>query len=218
MLLCDWFRGINIGWPSNYLPDINPTKLAWNLVVGVVRLYELCSQSNTADVYSLEMVLQDEQGDRIHCSIPKANIVVFKTLIRENGIHSMKNFIVQGNNKLVKTTGHKYKLSFYMKTCVSLLSMGKEDAQAMVIKFGQQSKYIELYLKDLEQNRMKCTLFGKSMDKVISFMDKPETLAKPTGVEFVSHSAIIVEMDSPDVHGSSNKTTRCGVNPEAAVQ
>ncbi|QHO52666.1 uncharacterized protein DS421_2g41120 [Arachis hypogaea] len=170
MLLCDWFRGINIGWPSNYLPDINPTKLAWNLVVGVVRLYELCSQSNTADVYSLEMVLQDEQGDRIHCSIPKANIVVFKTLI-----------------------------------------LGKEDAQAMVIKFGQQSKYIELYLKDLEQNRMKCTLFGKSMDKVISFMDKPETLAKPTGVEFVSHSAIIVEMDSPDVHGSSNKTTRCGV-------
>ncbi|XLT47446.1 hypothetical protein S245_040709, partial [Arachis hypogaea] len=148
-------------------------------------------------------------GDRIYYSIPKANIVVFKTLIRENEIYSMKNFIVQGNNKLVKTTGHKYKLSFYMKTCVSHLSsdtfilnpfsfvqfpeieamvgmnrnhlldfigqvVGKEDTQAMVTKFGQQSKYIALYMEDLEQNRIKCTLFGESMGKVISFMDKPE--------------------------------------------
>ncbi|XP_057730123.1 replication protein A 70 kDa DNA-binding subunit B-like [Arachis stenosperma] len=189
--------------------DINPTKLGWNLVVGVVRLYELCSQSNPADVYSLEMVLQDEQGDRIHCSIPKGNIVVFKTLIRENGIYSMRNFIVKGNNNFVKTTGHKYKLNFYMKTCVSRLPsdtfhlnpfsyvpfpeieamvgmnrihlldfigqvVGKENAQDMVTKSGQQSKCIALYLEDLEQNRMKCTLYGESVDKVISFMDKPE--------------------------------------------
>ncbi|XLT72247.1 hypothetical protein HN873_028673, partial [Arachis hypogaea] len=164
--------------------DINPTKLGWNLVVGVVRLYELCSQSNPADVYSLEMVLQDEQGDRIHCSIPKANIVVFKTLIRENGIYSMRNFIVKGNNNFVKTTGHKYKLNFYLKTCVSRLPsdtfhlnpfsyvplpeieamvgmnrihlldfigqvVGKENAQDMVTKSGQQSKCIALYLEDL---------------------------------------------------------------------
>ncbi|XP_057730331.1 replication protein A 70 kDa DNA-binding subunit B-like [Arachis stenosperma] len=114
-------------------------KVRLNLVVGVVRLYELCSQSNPADVYSLEMVLQDEQGDRIHCSIPKGNIVVFKTLI---------HFIGQ--------------------------VVGKENAQDMVTKSGQQSKCIALYLEDLEQNRMKCTLYGESVDKVISFMDKPE--------------------------------------------
>ncbi|RYR62052.1 hypothetical protein Ahy_A04g019383 [Arachis hypogaea] len=107
---------------------INPTKLSWNLVVGVFCLYELCSQSKPADVCSLEMVLQDEHGDRIHCSIPKANIVV----------------------------------------------AGNKDAQAMVTKAGQQSKCIALYLEDLELNRMKCTLFGEYVDKVISFMDKPE--------------------------------------------
>ncbi|XLT47445.1 hypothetical protein HN873_040049 [Arachis hypogaea] len=37
-----------------------------------------------------------------------------------------------------------------------------------------------------------------------------ETPAKPTGVEFVSHSTIMVGMDSPDVQDSSNKTTRRG--------
>ncbi|KAL4381573.1 hypothetical protein AHAS_Ahas04G0147000 [Arachis hypogaea] len=37
-----------------------------------------------------------------------------------------------------------------------------------------------------------------------------ETPAKPTSVEFVSHAAIMVGMDSPDVQDSSNKTTRLG--------
>ncbi|XP_020982381.2 replication protein A 70 kDa DNA-binding subunit B-like [Arachis duranensis] len=102
--------------------DINATKLAWNLVVGVVRLYEIPSSWNPTDVCSLELVLQDEMGDRIHCSIPKANVVVFKTVVREFGIYSMRNFIVQPNSKGVRTTSHKFKLSFYMKTSVSTLS------------------------------------------------------------------------------------------------
>ncbi|RYR35222.1 hypothetical protein Ahy_A10g050363 [Arachis hypogaea] len=102
--------------------DINATKLAWNLVVGVVHLYEIPSSWNPTDVCSLELVLQDEMGDRIHCSIPKANVVVFKIVVREFGIYSMRNFIVQPNSKGVRTTSHKFKLSFYMKTSVSTLS------------------------------------------------------------------------------------------------
>ncbi|KAL4300818.1 hypothetical protein AHAS_Ahas17G0238900 [Arachis hypogaea] len=82
------------------------------------------NQWNLAEVYSEEMVLQDKRGDRIHCSIPKQNIVVFKTLIREHGIYSMKNFIVKGWGKGVRTCCHKYKLNFYIKTSVSLLTSG----------------------------------------------------------------------------------------------
>ncbi|XLR27329.1 hypothetical protein S83_055229, partial [Arachis hypogaea] len=61
-------------------------------------------------------------GDRIHCSNPKANVVVFKTVVREFGIYPMRNFIIQPNSKGVRTTSHKFKLSFYMKTSVSALS------------------------------------------------------------------------------------------------
>ncbi|XP_025678174.1 uncharacterized protein [Arachis hypogaea] len=91
----------------------------------------------------------------------------------------MKNFIVQGNNKLVKTTGHKYKLSFDMKTCVSRLPSDTfilnpfsfvpfPEIEAMV---GMNRNHL---LDFIGQNRMKCTLFGESIDKVISFMGKPE--------------------------------------------
>ncbi|KAL4294503.1 hypothetical protein AHAS_Ahas18G0234600 [Arachis hypogaea] len=153
--------------------DINATKLTWNLVVRVVRLYEIPSSWNPTD------------GDRIHCSIPKANVVVFKTIVREFRIYSMRNFIVQPNLKGVRTTSHKFKLSFYMKTSVSALSsetfqlnpfrfvsfmeieaidvvnlnilldcighaVGKEDARPMVTKSGQESKCMSLDLEDLE--------------------------------------------------------------------
>ncbi|QHO21538.1 Replication protein A 70 kDa DNA-binding subunit C [Arachis hypogaea] len=102
--------------------DINPSKLEWSVVVGVVRLYEVPSQWNPDEAFSIEMILQDERGDRIHCSVPRNSIVIFRSVIREHEIYSMKNFIVQGYGKSVRTTPHKYKLSFYMKTSVSRLT------------------------------------------------------------------------------------------------
>ncbi|MED6130160.1 hypothetical protein PIB30_115285, partial [Stylosanthes scabra] len=39
---------------------IKATKLGWNLVVGVVRLYELPNQWISKDATSIEMVLQDQ--------------------------------------------------------------------------------------------------------------------------------------------------------------
>ncbi|KAL4322168.1 hypothetical protein AHAS_Ahas14G0183500 [Arachis hypogaea] len=44
----------------DHVADINTTKLSWNLVVGVVRLYEIPSSWNPSDVCNIELVLQDE--------------------------------------------------------------------------------------------------------------------------------------------------------------
>ncbi|XP_057753337.1 uncharacterized protein LOC130972992 [Arachis stenosperma] len=104
--------------------DINPTKLAWNLKVEIVRLYEFPSKWNPREIYNMELVLQDEMGDCIHCSIPNSNMAVFRTLIREHELYTIKNFIVQVVRQSVRITSHKYKLSFYTKTSVSLLSSG----------------------------------------------------------------------------------------------
>ncbi|RYR63638.1 hypothetical protein Ahy_A04g021417 [Arachis hypogaea] len=83
-----------------------------HLSTRVVHLYEIPSSWNLTDVCSLELVLQDEM----------TNVVVFKTVVREFKIYSMKNFIVRPNSKGVRTITHKFKLSFYMKTSVSALS------------------------------------------------------------------------------------------------
>ncbi|RYQ95721.1 hypothetical protein Ahy_B08g091068 [Arachis hypogaea] len=102
------------------IADINATKLSWSLVVGVVRLYEFPSQWNENKVFSLEMVLQDVKSDRIHATISKPALEAFRHQIKEHAIYKMQNFIVTTNNGKVRTTPHKYKLSFYTKTEVML--------------------------------------------------------------------------------------------------
>ncbi|MED6181967.1 hypothetical protein PIB30_024440 [Stylosanthes scabra] len=89
---------------------IKATKLGWNLVVGVVRLYELPNQWISKDPTSIEMVLQDQHGDRIHCLIGRTHVVMFKSLFRENEIYAMRNLIVQNNTKPPRTTTHQFKL------------------------------------------------------------------------------------------------------------
>ncbi|XP_072066976.1 uncharacterized protein [Arachis hypogaea] len=101
--------------------DINPTKLAWSLVVGVARLYEFPSKWNNNEVFSLELVLQDEKGDRIHATVCKPRLELFRNKIKEHVVYSIQNFIVKLNNGKVKTTPHKYKLNFYTKTVVAVL-------------------------------------------------------------------------------------------------
>ncbi|KAL4344366.1 hypothetical protein AHAS_Ahas11G0171200 [Arachis hypogaea] len=67
------------------------------------------------------MVLQDEQGDRIHATICKPGFDLFRERIKEHAMYSMRNFIIKTNNGKVRTTAHKYKLSFYTKTKVEVL-------------------------------------------------------------------------------------------------
>ncbi|MED6195516.1 hypothetical protein PIB30_038651, partial [Stylosanthes scabra] len=72
--------------------DIKATKLAWNLVVEVVRMYQLPCHNNPSDYYSVELILQDREAD----------FGLYKTLIREFGVYSMKNFIVQNPGRGVR--------------------------------------------------------------------------------------------------------------------
>ncbi|RYR75565.1 hypothetical protein Ahy_A01g000118 [Arachis hypogaea] len=67
------------------------------------------------------MVLQDEQGDRIHATICKHGLDLFRERIKEHAMYNMPNFIVKINNEKVRITAHKYKLSFYTKTDVEVL-------------------------------------------------------------------------------------------------
>ncbi|XLU76246.1 hypothetical protein S245_035299 [Arachis hypogaea] len=67
------------------------------------------------------MVLQDEQDDRIHATICKPVLDLFRERIKEHVVYSMRNFITKINNGKVRKTAHKNKLNFYTKTEVEVL-------------------------------------------------------------------------------------------------
>ncbi|XLR48437.1 hypothetical protein HN51_032675, partial [Arachis hypogaea] len=87
-------------------------------------------------------------GDPIHYTVSKNSIVIFRRVICEHEIYSMKNFIVQSYGKSTRTIPHKYKLSFYTKMFMSRLTLDTFfstcfDSQSM----KKLSQWLRLSLK-----------------------------------------------------------------------
>ncbi|MED6146886.1 hypothetical protein PIB30_038935 [Stylosanthes scabra] len=110
---------------TDRVADVRPAKLRCKLVVAVVRLYQLLNPWISKDAISMELLLQNQEEDCIHCSIGREHVGAYKSVIRENGIYSMKNFVIQRNIKPPRTTPHEFKLSVYGKTEVMTLASNK---------------------------------------------------------------------------------------------
>ncbi|QHN77286.1 replication protein A 70 kDa DNA-binding subunit A-like isoform [Arachis hypogaea] len=160
--------------------DINPTKLAWNLKVRIVRLYEFPSKWNPREIYSMELVLQDERGDRIHCSIPKSNMArrflfnPFQFISYEK----IKAMVGVNKNYLLDCMGHV---------------VGREDVTLLVTKSGEERR---------------CTLFGDLVDEALGLFDKDDghpiilvaQLFKPN---FYLNESQPINSISDELHGGS---------------
>ncbi|KAM3251229.1 hypothetical protein P3L10_005299 [Capsicum annuum] len=87
-----------------------------NLRVRIIRIFK-------PDVrYSLDMVLQNSKGDRIHVSIGKYDIKFFKNKMEELGLYRINNFVVTSNSKKFKTTTHKHRLIFIKTSSVEKIT------------------------------------------------------------------------------------------------
>ncbi|RYR25902.1 hypothetical protein Ahy_B02g059933 [Arachis hypogaea] len=178
----------------NRVVDINPSKLEWSVVVGIYRDDPQDEQPVGLLMFFLNfsyfIFVWLAFVHRVIESIEL--IVIFRSVIREHEIYSMKNFIVQGYGKSVRSTPHKNKLSFYMKTsyeeiestasivaqnhlidCIGHV-VAKENARDLVTKTRQHTKRMVVYLEDLEGHKMKCTLFGNFVDEMVTFLHRPD--------------------------------------------
>ncbi|RYR58597.1 hypothetical protein Ahy_A05g024450 [Arachis hypogaea] len=97
--------------------------------VYVVRLWKSHNKFNEKEVGSIEMILQDIKGNRIHASIP--NPVLKKSLgnTRDFCMYVMKNFIIVDNKTKSRVTSVKWIFTFSHRTIVS--SIGN---QAILLK------------------------------------------------------------------------------------
>ncbi|KAM3337161.1 hypothetical protein P3S68_032861 [Capsicum galapagoense] len=96
--------------------EISNTKIQWNMKVRIVPLWQNSTHENPSKILSLEMLLQDDKGDRIQASIGASVISKFRPEIKEQELYSMKNFIVVPNKPKVQTNDHKMKLMFTHRT------------------------------------------------------------------------------------------------------
>lgn len=104
------------------VPEITAEKTFYNLKCKIIRLWKVADFNRNVIPFSIEMVLMDEGGDRIHASVKRTLIYKFKNDLIEGKSYSFENLGVAKNGGSYRTTRHAYKLNFQFNSKVQLLS------------------------------------------------------------------------------------------------
>ncbi|KAM3264999.1 hypothetical protein P3L10_001993 [Capsicum annuum] len=92
--------------------------MQWNLKVCIVRLWHISEDENPDKLLSIEMLLQDEKGDRIQASVGTSVFTKLTEKIQEQGLYFIRNFIIVPNKSKIKTNNHTMNLLFTHRTSI----------------------------------------------------------------------------------------------------
>ncbi|WJX62617.1 hypothetical protein P8452_47591 [Trifolium repens] len=104
------------------LDEIDSDKAFYNVRVKILRLWEVSDFNRANNPFSIEMVLMDSEGGRIHATIKKTLIYKFKDNLVEGNVYGFDNLGVSANGGAYRSTHHRYKLNFQFSSMVQKLS------------------------------------------------------------------------------------------------
>lgn len=116
------------------LSDIKPGKEAWRIRVRVVRLWKVPGFLNPGQTNSLEMVLVDEKGVKIHASVRRQLLYLFEGKLFEGQVYKMSFFGVVPVSGSYRTACHEFKLMFQMKTKVQVTECSSISVTGLSLK------------------------------------------------------------------------------------
>ncbi|PWA86686.1 replication protein A 70 kDa DNA-binding subunit B [Artemisia annua] len=101
------------------LSDIDPMLDDCKILVRVVRVWKAHPITRPNEVWSLEVLFQDQQGNRIQASIKKADMNKFQAILDEGSCYKVGSFGVGENGGKFPLLSHRYKIGFYKNTSVT---------------------------------------------------------------------------------------------------
>ncbi|KAL6553700.1 hypothetical protein OROGR_007542 [Orobanche gracilis] len=97
---------------------VTASKDTWNIVTKIIRLWVSPSFSGGKLPFSVELVLLDSKGCKIHASVRKTLVYRFKPLLTEGHVYQISYFGVGDNVGDFRTTSHQFKINFHIHTIV----------------------------------------------------------------------------------------------------
>ncbi|PWA50534.1 hypothetical protein CTI12_AA349880 [Artemisia annua] len=101
------------------LCDIDPMLDDAKILVRVVRVWKAHPITRPNEIWSLEVLFQDQQGNRIQASIKKTDMNKFQTILDEGSCYKVGSFGVGKNGGKFPLLSHRYKIGFYKNTSVT---------------------------------------------------------------------------------------------------
>jgi replication factor A1 len=103
------------------IEEVNSDKATWNCKAKIIRLWEVSDFNRNTIPFSIEMVLMDADGAKIHATVKKTLIYKFKDELKEGRIYAFENMGVATNGGPYRSTQHRYKLNFQFTSIVQRL-------------------------------------------------------------------------------------------------
>ncbi|PWA68919.1 replication protein A 70 kDa DNA-binding subunit B [Artemisia annua] len=129
------------------LCDIDPMLDDITVVARCISKWKPHTFGKPSDVWSLDFVLQDAQGNRVHCTCKKDHINKFQLLIDEGSCYRIRNFGVGENGGNYPLLSHRYKLNLYKNSSVTRLASFNNNVRGF--KF---EPFPNLYLKQFSES------------------------------------------------------------------
>ncbi|XP_057440276.1 uncharacterized protein LOC130732185 [Lotus japonicus] len=175
------------------LAKIDASKETWTIVAKVNHLWLSPSLYGSKIPFSMDMILMDDKGCKIHAIVRKTLIYRFQSLLTEGKVYQISYFGVGESGRDFRPTEHPFKINFDIQTSVRLLPnkainitpysfvpladiMYKDLDTSFLIggeqefeKDGTKQKMITIEL-DQDGVRVECAFFGKYVSEVSGYL------------------------------------------------
>ncbi|GJW95359.1 replication protein A 70 kDa DNA-binding subunit B [Tanacetum coccineum] len=115
------------------LCDIDPMIDDLKVLGRCISLWKCHPAGRPTEVYAMDMVFQDAQGNRVQATVRNKNISKFQLLIDEGSCYRIGNFGVGDNGGNYPLLNHRFKMNFYKNTSVT--RVGNFDNNTRGFKF-----------------------------------------------------------------------------------
>ncbi|MED6111144.1 hypothetical protein PIB30_049790 [Stylosanthes scabra] len=147
----------------------------WCIQVYVIRMYEVPSYDDRSVINSIDMILQDKEGGRIHCSIPKKLMSTWGPIIKEFNMYNMRNFVIMDKRPKVRATQIRWTLTFCNRIEVEEVDLPTFPLEPFsfctILEILNPAVVTKTELFG-RKNNMCCVLFGSCVDEITPLVTK----------------------------------------------
>ncbi|GKD97358.1 replication protein A 70 kDa DNA-binding subunit B [Tanacetum coccineum] len=130
------------------LCDLDPMKDDTKILARCISIWKSHPLRKPNEVWSLDAVLQDQQGNRVQATIKGKHISKFQLLLDEGACYRIGNLGVGENSGKWPLLNHKFKLNFFQGTTVT--RVGSFDNNPHGFKFEHFTSFTSRTFKETE--------------------------------------------------------------------
>ncbi|CAN6982364.1 unnamed protein product [Brassica oleracea var. botrytis] len=117
----------------SFLNDLKPHKTAWRIQVKILHSWRFFMKGVGE---SMELILSDAHGTKIHASCKKTYMADLAKHVRVGAWRNIDHFCVSGaGNGAYRSTGHKYRLAFIHSTKISESTLRDDNMFLNIVDF-----------------------------------------------------------------------------------